>query len=103
MAATKRNAMLIEEAREKIKTTQLINRLQNHALGAVEMSPTQVRAIEILLKKRIPDLTSVEAKMDADVRHYDTSDKPLTNDEWERQYAAGDHLATAGGASESVN
>lgn len=59
MATTKRNAMLIEEAREKIKTTQLINRLQDHGLGEVEMTPTQVRAIEILLKKRVPDLTSV--------------------------------------------
>lgn len=59
MAATKRNAMLIEEAREKIKTTQLINRLQDHGLGEVEMSATQVRAIEILLKKRVPDLQAV--------------------------------------------
>lgn len=59
MAVTKRNAMLIEEAREKIKTTQLINRLQDHALGEVEMTPTQVRAVEVLLKKRVPDLTSV--------------------------------------------
>lgn len=63
MAATKRNAMLIEEAREKIKTTQLINRLQNHALGSVEMSPTQVRATEILLRKRIPDLTATTAEI----------------------------------------
>lgn len=59
MAATKRNAMLIEEAREKIKTTQLINRLQDHALNDVEMSQSQVRAVEILLKKRVPDLTSM--------------------------------------------
>jgi hypothetical protein len=66
MAATKRNAMLIEEAREKIKTTQLINRLQDHGLGEVEMSPTQVRAIEILLKKRVPDLTSVALAGDHD-------------------------------------
>ncbi len=66
MAATKRNAMLIEEAREKIKTTQLINRLQDHALGDVEMSQTQVRAVEILLKKRVPDLTSVALAGDHD-------------------------------------
>lgn len=58
MAATKRNAMLIAEAREKIKTTQLINRLQNHALGTVEMSPTQVKATEVLLKKSVPDLAN---------------------------------------------
>lgn len=60
MAATKRNAMLIEEAREKIRTTQLINRLQDHGLGKVKMLSTQVRAIEILLSKRVPDLARVE-------------------------------------------
>jgi hypothetical protein len=59
MAKTKRNAMLIEEARSKIQTTQLINRLQNHALGKIDLSPTQVRSVEILLKKKIPDLQAV--------------------------------------------
>ena len=66
MAATKRNAMLIEEARKKIQTTQLINRLQNHAHGKCEMSPTQVRAVEILLKKSVPDLASITLQGDAD-------------------------------------
>ena len=66
MAATKRNAMLIEEARGKIQTTQLINRLQNHALGKIEMSPTQVRAVEVLLKKKIPDLSSIGLGQDPD-------------------------------------
>ena len=66
MASTKRNAMLIEEAREKIRTTQLINRLQDHALGEVEMSTTQVRAVEILLKKRVPDLSAVTLNGDDD-------------------------------------
>ncbi len=55
----KRTAMLIEELRTKIQTPQIINRLQAHIHGAVEMSATQVRAAEILLKKAIPDLQSV--------------------------------------------
>lgn len=66
MAATKRNSMLIEEAREKIKTTQLINRLQDHGLGTVELSTTQVQAINILLKKRVPDLSSMTVQGDDD-------------------------------------
>lgn len=66
MAATKRNAMLIEEARGKIKTTQLINRLQNHALGTVDLSPTQVRAVEILLKKRVPDMQTIDMNHSGD-------------------------------------
>lgn len=61
MARTKRNAMLIEEARTKIRTTQLINRLQNHALGTLEppMDMTQIRATEALLRKAVPDLSAV--------------------------------------------
>lgn len=60
MAATKRNAMRIEEARQKIRTTQLINRLQDHALGKVDMSSTQVKSVEVLLRKSLPDLATVE-------------------------------------------
>lgn len=47
-----------ESVRERIKTSMLVNRLTNHALGSVEMSPTQVRAAEILLSKTLPSLTS---------------------------------------------
>jgi hypothetical protein len=57
MAATKRNPMWIEETRKKVQASQLINRLQDHVLGSVELSSTQVRAAEILLKKTLPDLT----------------------------------------------
>ena len=50
-----------EDVRLKIQATQLINLLQNHALGKLkELSPTQLRAIEILLKKAIPDLSSID-------------------------------------------
>lgn len=66
MARTKRNAMNIEEARLKIQTTQLINRLHGHGLGEVELSQTQVRAIEILLRKSIPDLQSISLSGDAE-------------------------------------
>ena len=53
-----------DDVRRKIQTSQLINRLTDHALGTVELSNTQVRAIEILLKKSIPDLSSVEMSGD---------------------------------------
>lgn len=66
MAATKRNAMNIAEARNKIQTTQLIKRLSGHAFGEHELSATQVRSIEILLKKSVPDLASVEVSGDPD-------------------------------------
>jgi hypothetical protein len=49
-----------QRTREKIQTSQLINRLVSHAKGEAEMSATQVRAAEILLKKALPDLQSVQ-------------------------------------------
>ncbi len=64
MAATKRNAMSIPKARDAIRATQLMNRLSNHADGKVEMSTTQVRAAEIVLRKLKPDLQSVALKND---------------------------------------
>lgn len=48
-----------ERTRSKIQTSQLINRLFSHAKGEVEMTATQVRAAEVLLKKALPDLQAV--------------------------------------------
>lgn len=45
--------------RHKIQTSQLINRLMDHAKGKNKMEPTQIKAAEILLKKALPDLQSV--------------------------------------------
>lgn len=49
-----------DNVRERIKTSMLINRLQDHALGAVELSATQIKAIEILIRKVLPDLAAVD-------------------------------------------
>lgn len=45
--------------REKIQTSQLINRLNKIGLGEADCSQTQMKAIEILLRKTLPDLSSV--------------------------------------------
>ena len=55
-----------DEIRAKIQTSQLINRLMDHALGEVELSPTQIRAIEVLLKKSVPDLQAIQLSGDPD-------------------------------------
>lgn len=51
-----------DEVRTKIQTSQLVNRLQEHALstGEDEISASRLRAIEILLKKSLPDLSAIE-------------------------------------------
>jgi hypothetical protein len=57
-----------DEVRAKIQASQLINRLQNHALNTEvdELKPSQLKAIEILLKKSVPDLQSTEITGDSD-------------------------------------
>jgi hypothetical protein len=60
MAAPRNNQSKNNEAcREKIQTTQLINRLQDHALGNIQMEKSQIDAIKILLGKTLPDLSAV--------------------------------------------
>jgi len=58
MAARKRT-WTPDIVRERIRVSMLRHRLENHVLGKCELSPTQVRAAEVLLKKCLPDLTAV--------------------------------------------
>jgi len=60
MAARIRKTTLSDSWKEKIRTTMLINRLNSHIFEDVEISQTQMRAIEILLRKVAPDLKAVE-------------------------------------------
>lgn len=53
-----------DDVRAKIKTSQLVNRLTDHALGLVELTATQVRAIEVLIRKTLPDLQAVAHSAD---------------------------------------
>lgn len=51
--------------REKIRASQLINRLEGHVFGEVDMQASQVTAALGLLKKCLPDLS--ESKADVNV------------------------------------
>jgi hypothetical protein len=53
-----------EACRAKIKTTQLVNRLMRHINGKLELSATQVRSIECLLNKTLPNLQQAEHTVD---------------------------------------
>ena len=57
-----------DDVRLKIQASQLVNVLQNHALGLdeKELSATRLKAIEILLRKSIPDLSAVTLSGDED-------------------------------------
>lgn len=59
MAARKRN-FDPQYIRDKIQTSQLINRLTDHVNGKAKLESTQVTAALGLLKKTIPDLAATQ-------------------------------------------
>jgi septum formation inhibitor-activating ATPase MinD len=62
-----------DDVRSKIQTSQLINRLTDHAVSDKPLlDASQVRAIDILLKKVLPDLQSVE--------HSGDDENPVTHE-----------------------
>jgi hypothetical protein len=60
MPARTRKVQIDDLTRTRIRTTQLLNRLQDHADGKVELTNSQVKAVEILLRKSLPDLSAVQ-------------------------------------------
>ena len=65
--ATRLNPKQDARSRSAIKTSQLVNRLQSFAINepgpqgeVIEIDSLRMRAIEILLKKTLPDLSNVE-------------------------------------------
>ena len=64
--AARKNLSHDNKTREKIQTTQLVKRLEDHILKDLDLSATQIKAIEILLKKTMPDLKQVEVTGDVD-------------------------------------
>ena len=72
--------------REKIRASQLINRLQKCAFGEISLTITQLRAIEILLRKSIPDLAAAEMKSEQTYRYVVELPRVLSRDEWLRKY-----------------
>lgn len=64
MAARKRLKLAVKTC-ERIQTSMLINRLQNHVFGRCSMTPTQVSAALKILRKTLPDLMAGEVEYDA--------------------------------------
>lgn len=60
MAGRPMNKLHQADVRKKIQASQLINVLQDHAFGhSEELSQSRMKAIEILLRKSLPDLSAV--------------------------------------------
>lgn len=90
-----------QRTRDKIKTSQIINRLYDHILGENKMEATQVSAALGLLKKTLPDLQSIEMKAEVEQTQKVVSSEPLTTDEWSAKY--GSDMASTSGTTKSIN
>ena len=55
-----------EEVREKIRTSQLVNRLYAFINGKIELTPHQVTAALGLIRKTMPDLQSIDTTVKGD-------------------------------------
>lgn len=79
MAARSRKVQHDAKTREKIRTSQLLNRLHAYALNEndpqngkpVKLDNGQIKAIEILLRKSMPDLQSIEGDFNVTNSHED--------------------------------
>ena len=83
-----------DEVRAKIQAHKLVQRLQDHIMGTLKipLDMSQVRAIDILLKKCIPDLTRTLISADLNVRYVAELPKVLTKEEWVRKYGSSELL-----------
>lgn len=64
--AARKNTAHLQRTRDKIRTSQLLNRLHNHVVGKEQMTSSQIRAAEILLNKSLPNLQQQTIDMDMD-------------------------------------
>jgi hypothetical protein len=75
---------LPDEHRYKIKTSRILNYLDEHLAGKREMSSTQIAAAVCLLKKVMPDLAAIEHS--GEVKQTYIVSPELPNDEWEAEF-----------------
>lgn len=58
--AARLNPRHTEMVRQKIQAGVLIDRLQKHAQGKVEMTSSQIKAAEILLDRSVPKIAQIQ-------------------------------------------
>ncbi len=82
-----------ELTRERIRTTMLVNRLQNFVLGKLKhpMTPSQVSATVMLLAKTLPDLKAITHRGDVQHTVHTVTGEPLTEEEWDEIYGGSPH------------
>jgi len=77
-----------ENTRAKIKAGNIIARLEKLVKGEIEMPPHAVTAALGLLRKVLPDVTSVELSGEVTTTKVIRTPQPTQAvDDWQRQYA----------------
>ncbi len=86
--AARKNRINSESARQKIRASHLILRLQKHIDGKLDppLTMSQVRAIDILLRKIVPDLLQTQVTSEHTHRYVVEVPPLLTRDEWQKKY-----------------
>jgi len=79
-----------DETRARIKAGNIINRLQKLISGEVEMAPHAVTAALGLLRKTLPDLTSVDHSGEVTTSYVIRTPAPVADlSEWKTKHAPG--------------
>ncbi len=79
----------IDETRDKIKATQIINRLMKHVESDKPlMDASQVNAAKALLSKVLPDLQAIDMKGSMETKSYVVNGAPMSEEDWAKEHAA---------------
>jgi len=100
-----------DEVRSKIQAIRLVDTLHQFIFSEVDkngrkladLSMAQVRAIDCLLKKVVPDLTRTLISADVNVRYVAELPKVLTKEEWVKKYGTPDTLELTALPAPTVN
>ena len=90
-----------EDVKQKIRASQLVNFLQNHALEDAIASPTRIDAAKFLLNKLIsnaPTEIVQETEVSGALEHRHSVAPDMTKDEWIALHLK--HVATTTGSAE---
>lgn len=75
------------EHRANIDTAMILRRFDEHFRGEIELTPTQVRVGEILLRKTVPDLSQTDLTATHVHRYVIEAPSELSREEWEKRYS----------------
>ena len=100
-----------DEVRSKIQAIRLVDVLHQFIFSEIDkdgrkladLSMAQVRAIDCLLKKVVPDLTRTLISADVNVRYVAELPKVLTKEEWVKKYGTPDTLELTALPAPTVN